>query len=210
MKLIWAATIATGMLATQGASASSMLVLAPIEPANAGSIVYLGEPAVVPALPDSSIVTAAFGADGDQKPARSGPAIVRGPGRDAATAPAWPPRTTRSMIVRGTPLPEKTTSPDGQAPSLRAAAPIAPMVIRGGLVGDAFPTLSEPPLADDYAPSAPPAAAPVPAIVEEGEHHLSRRQQRREERREERGEEPMRPAPTVELPPPAAPTGLPM
>lgn len=198
MKLIRASAIATSMLAAQGAHASSFIVLAPIEPGDAVSVVYRGEPPAVTATPDRSIRTAAFGQTGDLAGGET--SAARGPAPEPRHAAIWPPRATRSIILFGTPLPE---TPATERPVLRAAAPVSPMVIRGGLVGDAFPVLSDPGPADDFAP---PAAGPAPAMgEEEGERHLTRRQQRREERREA-----AEPAPTVELPPPAAPTGLPM
>lgn len=142
MRSLGLAMFACGLLLAQQAGASSFAVVGAPPSGPSRSIIMLGEPAeeapqVVLAPTDDMIQTAAFSTTDETSRAAVAP-ITDFDERDNA---AWPPPLSTSMVAYGEPparpRKEGMTGYGGQAG--------LPMVIRGGLVGEAYPTASAPP-----------------------------------------------------------------
>ena len=130
------------LLATQ-AQATSFIVMGGEPLANPRSVLHLGRPIAPVAAsrpsaappPDRSIQTAALRLS-DRPPGDLAPARRAGP----RPVVAWPPLLSRSMVAFGEPLPVETPT---MATAERAPFGL-PMVIRGGLAGDAFKSAPTP------------------------------------------------------------------
>lgn len=147
MKFLATAAIALALATTGEAYASSFVTLEAMPAGPSPSIIVMGEPAlgeppVVLAAPDATIKTAALSETRPGSPAEAARTLFGdrpdGGGEVKADRVAMlAPRLSRSMILLGAPAPPA-------ARTKRAAArpgrqPAMPMVIRGGLVGKAFP-----------------------------------------------------------------------
>ena len=171
MKLLGAAAIATGMLLAHDAEASSFVVLDAPRSDVSRSILVLGEPAlgdppVVRAAPDETIKTAALATG---SPAHAATALFGEAVSETAERPAAP--LSRSMILLGKPAPNNSPG-DKRTAALDGRASL-PIVIRGGLVGEAFPLASRAtqpratqlPIPEEIAPEAPPTPE-TPVVTE--------------------------------------------
>ena len=186
MKFLATAAIALALATTGEAYASSFVTLEAMPAGPSPSIIVMGEPAlgeppVVLAAPDATIKTAALSETRPGSPAEAARTLFGdrpdGGGEVKADRVAMlATRLSRSMILLGAPAPPA-------ARTKRAAArpgrrPAMPMVIRGGLVGKAFPAaatsapvpveiVTEPPPSPDRRktpepPALPPAPPPPP------------------------------------------------
>ena len=134
MKPLGLAVFACGLLLAQQAGASSFAVFGAPPTGPSRSIIVIGEPAfedsqVVLAPPDDTIRTAAFSGSGETP--QDAVAALSSVRQEAADD--WPPALSSSMVAYGEPSARPRPDADGGPAGL-------PMVIRGGLVGDAYPT----------------------------------------------------------------------
>jgi hypothetical protein len=118
------------MAMSGGAQASSFVVLEPLKDAVGPSMIVLGAPASMaertPPEPDTA----------EPRVALSYPAPGGAPGPEAMR------RVSPSIIALGQPIPEvsyeKLAAIEPPAPTPKKRPDFSPMVIRGGIVGDAF------------------------------------------------------------------------
>lgn len=145
MKFLATAAIALAVATTGEAYASSFVTLEALPAGPSPSIIVLGEPAlgdppIVLAAPDATIKTAALSENLSGSPAEAATALFgHQPGSDdeADRVAMLVPRLSRSMVLLGEPAPPEVRTKQAAAPARRQ--PTLPMVIRGGLVGKAFP-----------------------------------------------------------------------
>ncbi len=147
MKFLATAAIALAFATTGKAYASSFVTLDAMPAGPSPSIIVMGEPAlgeppVVLAAPDATIKTAALSETRPGSPAEAvrtlfGDRRDGGDGVKVDRVALLAPRLSRSMILLGEPAPPEVRTKQAAAPARRQ--PTLPMVIRGGLVGKAFP-----------------------------------------------------------------------
>ncbi|WP_127596380.1 hypothetical protein [Nitratireductor alexandrii] len=174
MKVLATATIAL-VLATAGeAFASSFVTLEALPAGPSASIIVMGEPAVgdppvVLAAPDATIKTAALSETRPGSPAEAARALFGHPpddGSEAGSDRVAPlvPRLSRSMILLGEPAPRAARTK--RATSLAGRQPAMPMVIRGGLVGKAFPAAATSAPVPVEIVAEPPPSPDIPVATE--------------------------------------------
>lgn len=141
---LYCVALLIGLTAASGASASSIVTIAPPASGSASSFVHFGTPAPKPAV-------AAAAASSDlpalNYPTPLPPAL--------ATAPVRPVQASPSIVAMGEPAVENMqVSAIAEKKPASRRPDVAPMVIRGGISGEMF--------ARESAPSAEPASSASP------------------------------------------------
>ena len=203
MRPLRVAVFAAGLLFAQQATASSFMIIGEPPAGPSPSIIVLGEPAkgnppVVSAPPDESIRTAAL-PEGEELPQETAAGLFDY--EIEARAKDWPPPLSVSMVAFGEPL---AARPATKAPDRRNARLSLPMVIRGGLIGNAAPVAATP---SDIRPAVAdqpvrqqtekPVEPKAPAVAEQRESQPPTGPSRRDPR-----PEPAAPPPAPAPPPP--------